>query len=613
MGALTSPGWYFVMLPDTDAASDVVERLPAGARRLEDHPSGRPWLMGEMPDDQVAVGRARDARVAVLGYSSATAAGLDAAAGRLASVEQLDATARMLAGGFHLLGAADGRLRAQGAASGMRRVFHAVIGGVPVASDRADVLADLGGLPYDDLALAAALVRGLPRPLGDLPLWRGVEPVEPEAYLLVERDGTCRSVTWWRQPDAELSRSEGAEALARALEGAVAARTAAGGVIHCDLSGGLDSTPLCYFAVRGPARVLSHTGYNADPTGTEDLEWARKALPAMPGLEHEAVSMAYMPDFFEGILSARHRMDRPSQAVLAGPRLAAGAVRARDRGARAYLTGLGGDHLLRSPAAIHHTLFRRHPLLALRHVRAAQCLAGKPTLAGIGPLLNRTSYARWLDAQAAGLRRADQERTEQTLTWGADIRLPRWLTDDAAALLARRLAGQAGRARPLGPTRAAHAQLAVVRDGTRISRGVQQLGAWYGIAMESPFFDDRVVEACLSVRLADRDAPTEYKPLIKAAMRGRLPDDFLARSTKIGGAPQAARGLDRYWDELMALCEESGLAAAGLIDLAALREHTRPQRHRKRDGALDLTVNCAAVLTYQRRAAAAVPSSRAGA
>ncbi|MFC6879148.1 MULTISPECIES: asparagine synthase-related protein [Actinomadura] len=605
------PGWYFVMLPDVEDAGTVAARLP-GAGTLAVHPSGRPWIVGNVPSDQVLSGVGRAARVTVLGYSSATPALLDAEAGRLSSVEGLDELGRTLDGGFHLLGAVRGRLRAQGSASGARRVHHALIDGLPVASDRSDVLAGLGGFSLDERGVAITLLRGLPPSFAERPLWRGVAGVEPGSALVVERDGRRRIAVWWRPPEAELSRAEGARRLRRALAGSVDARTAAGGTVHCDLSGGLDSTPLCYLASRGPAEVIAHTGYNGDPSGGDDLAWARKALPAMPGVRHETFRMEELPGFFEGVRDAAHRMDEPSQAYLAGPRMAVSAARARERGARAYLTGLGGDHLLRSLPAVYHTLFRRRPLLALRRIRAVQCLEGRPVREMAGELLSGRSYARWLSDQVRAMRSGREPGPELTLAWGPALRPPPWLTDDAADLLAEHLGELAAKARPLGPTRAAHAQLATVLDGARISRGVQQLGGCHGIALESPFFDDRVVEACLSVRPAERDAPTEYKPLIKDAMRGALPEGFLARDGKAGGAPQAARGLDRHWEELMELCEESGLAGSGLVDMRRLREHGRPGRHRRRDAALDPTINCAAFLKAQRDALA-VPAVDGGA
>ena len=64
---------------------------------------------------------------------------------------------------------------------------------------------------------------------------------------------------------------------------------------------------------------------------------------------------------------------------------------------------------------------------------------------------------------------------------------------------------------------------------------MSQVGLHKGIGYESPLMDDHVVEAVLSVAYIDRDSPIEWKPLMKAAMRGILPDEYLLRTTKVGG------------------------------------------------------------------------------
>ncbi|MFD7315582.1 hypothetical protein [Streptomyces sp. NPDC059883] len=116
---MNSDGWYFVALPDCAGGERVV--VEGGA-----------------------------VRVAVIGGSSATEKGPRGRLGRPGGVRLLEELGHSLAGSFHLVAADGERLRVQGSASGLRRVFHAVIDGVRVVSDRADVLAGLGGFALDD-------------------------------------------------------------------------------------------------------------------------------------------------------------------------------------------------------------------------------------------------------------------------------------------------------------------------------------------------------------------------------------------------------------------------------------------------------------------------------
>ncbi|WP_216216815.1 asparagine synthase-related protein [Amycolatopsis aidingensis] len=599
-------GWHFVTLPDHDEAKVVLRRLDASAYRVLNHPSGRPWLLTTTPRDQLVAHAEGPNRIAVLGWSSATVRRLAAAASGH-ELSALDDLAHELSGGFHLVASFEGRVRAQGSASGLRRVWHAEIDGVHIASDRADVLAELGGHPLDEVAVAIRLLRVLPHPAAEQPLWQGIRPVPPDSYLRLDRERgrTPSLVRWWRRPEPELTRAQGAERLRGALEDAVAARVRDGLTMHCDLSGGLDSTPLCYLAGRMTAPLLASTAYNDDPGAGEDLRWARRALSAMPSVRHEVLSLDDMPDFFGGIPELRARADEPTGAQLAMPRVGYRIEHARARGADTYLTGLGGDHLLRGVPVWEHTLFRRHPVLALRRVWANQMLEGRPMRTTVRALLANESYRSWFRRSVRTGEYAHMFTGTPTLDWDIPLSWPTWLRPEARDAVRSRLTAIAVDVEPLGPDRASHSELAKIRDGARLVRGLQQYAGTIGMPFEAPFFDDRVIEACLSVRRHERVHPKEYKPLVKAAMRGALPDDFLRRNGKTGGSAQAARGLRGHFDELVEFCARSPLAGLGLIDIDRLRREAVPSWSRPRDRNFDSTVNCAAFLhTTARRSAA---------
>lgn len=602
------PRWFFVMLPDSDEAAALADRLPdTGTRRIP-HASGRPWLVVALPGEQIVTGEAGADRVAVLGYSSATPAGLRTAAERAGSVEAFDALSHTLAGGFHLAASVGGRLRVQGSAAGVRRVFHTVLGGITVASDRADVLADLGGHRFDPTTLAIRLLRTLPHPLGEQPLWQGVDHVPPESYLRIDADGRGAMMRrWWRRPEPHLTRRDGARLLRTALADAVAVRTQAGGVVHCDISGGLDSTPITWFAAQGSARIVAATAYNADPGGTDDLRWARRALAVMPSVQHRVLSLDKLPGFFEGVSEVDTRWDEPTAACLAAPRMRANIEDALRHTARMYLNGLGGDHVLRGLPAWEHTLFRSRPWLAWQRARTNRMLSGESIATTARGLLDRRGYAQWLHAAAASARREPSKDHRIGFDWDQPFAWPLWMTQDALRAVRGRIEELSATVEPLGQGRADHSELAMVRDGARVVRGTSQLGADAGLPFEAPLLDDRVVEACLAVRREERVSPLEIKPLMKEAMRGLLPDDFLVRTTRAGGSPQSVRGYAAHHAELLDLCEASPLTDLGIIEIGALRRHNRPQAGHRPDGHLVTTVNCALFLRNQVRGCVATP------
>lgn len=581
--------WFFVAFPDSVRASQIAERFDDSTHQVLRYPSGRPMLIARTHPAQLVTAEAGSARGVVIGCSSATEDELRTSLDRAGDVRNLDPFSHRLAGSFHLIATDGARLRVQGSASGLRRVYHAVVDGVTVASDRADVLADLGGFGFDEVTLALRLLQTLPYPLGEEPLWRGVTPVEPERYLLLA-NGSSRTVSWWRRPEPELSLTDGAAGFRSALEAAVRVRTRDGGRIHCDLSGGLDSTPLCYLAAQGPAEVLAATGYNEDPGGREDLLWARRALPSMPQVRHTTFSTDDMPQFFEGMIDFTERLDEPTQAHLAAPRIEHIIREAGGKGARLFVNGLGGDHLLQGRPVWDHTVFRRHPWLGWRRARTYGQLMGRPMTPVMRELITAESYPRWFRRMARDMRSGRGERRPVTLEWDFPIRLPRWLSHHAVTLIRGRLAEVAERVVPLGSDRARHDELNVVRGGTNVVRGTQQLAAGFGMPYEAPFFDDRVVEAAFAVRHEERDTPMEFKPLMKAAMRNALPAEFLARTTKPNGAPQGVRGLRDHWPDLRDLCAQSLLVELDILDLTTLVNSNRPEQMRAEDYFLDTTL-----------------------
>ncbi|MBF6332532.1 asparagine synthase-related protein [Nocardia transvalensis] len=543
------------------------------------HSSGRPWLLARTNTGRLVTHNRGNLHIALAGATSATSSDLEQVGKSVRTPGDLAAVSRRIPGSYCVLGSADGIVYAAGPAMETRKIFYASINGVCIAADRADVLAELGGFGIDAATLALRLVRALPYPCGEIPLWRQVESVAGGDYVTIQRDGVSVSRRrWWHRPEQTMSRAEGAEGLRHAIQQAVRSRVIAGEPMACDLSGGLDSTPLCFFAAQEPGGVLARTLYNDDPGGREDLDWALRALKSMPGVHtHITFSTDEMPDFYEGLANVRVRFDEPTRAATAGPRIQQLLTDDGARGIRTHINGLGGDHLLRGLRGWEHTLMRSRPLLAWRRARAEDVPGGVGPLTTLSRLLDRRSYSQWFrDTLHNSINGVQPPRAPRTNDWSAPLGLPPWLTDEARAAVVRKLRDIADRAEPLAADLAGHLDVFTLRDAGRLIRSTGQIGHPLGVAYEAPLVDDHVVEIALAVRREERDSPLEWKPLMKAAMKDLLPDDFLRRTSKVGGAPQSVRGYAAHYDSLMALCEESGLSASGLIDMKRLSEATKP-------------------------------------
>lgn len=574
------PSTFVVAVPDTDAGAAIASRIdPQPDDTVVSHASGRPWLIARIAADPVLIGRAGTTSIVVIGPTSATAADLrDLAETKLGPADLIERCSTH-AGSFHVFVSLDGVTVARGTVSQNRRVFHTRLHSEVVLSDRADVLARLGGRPISAQALGMHLLPNLPHPLNDLTMWDGVESVAGAQYALVSADGTSLATrTWWRRPAPTLTRRQGADRLRHALQAAVAARTGTGTATAADLSGGLDSTPVCYFAAQGPSGVLARTFYTDDPGGREDLHWAERALAAMPGIhEHEIFSVDTLPDFYGGLDDLRLHLDDPSQTFMAAPRLLAMIARDVSAGIGFHLTGIGGDHLFRRVGAWDHHLARTKPLTAWGRARADAKASRVPARATLRQLMDRRRYSDWLlNALEQAHRRSDTIELPGISDWGPPLAFPEWVTDAGVEEVVAGMTDLAQDADGLSDSVAEHFDLYTIHEAGRVARGMSFLGQDDHVLLDSPLVDDHVLEAVFAVRYDERDTPMEWKPLMKEAMRGLLPDDYLRRATKIGGGPQAVRGYAQHYDTMVGIWEDSGVLDSGLIDKSALLATSRP-------------------------------------
>ncbi|MEU3849016.1 lasso peptide isopeptide bond-forming cyclase [Streptomyces sp. NPDC029554] len=588
----TGPGdAHFTVFTDREDAAAVARSFAHPGTRTVPHPSGRPWLVGRWADEEIVTARAGRAALAVVGCCPVEPAELRRYAERLRDLAEADALARSLPGSFHLVAALDGRIRVQGTASGLRLVFHATVDGVGVAATRADVLAGALGAEPDPERLAVRLLWPTPYPLSETSLWREVTAVPPEDALFLGADGrAARHARWWTPPEPVRPLADGAPSVREALTAAVDARTRAGGVVSCDLSGGLDSTSLCFLADRSAARVVAATWPGRDPADT-DLYWAEQAARHLPDVEHVVWDADASPLVYEDLLTIDDLLDEPTIGVMDRSRVLHHLPALAERGSRLHLTGVGGDHVAWCSEAYYHRLARSRPLFAWRQLRGFRALWQWPLGDTLRALADSRSYGGWLAEAAGRLRAPSPANVTTSLGWGMPPRLFDWVTPDAEQAVRRALAEAAVTAIPLHPDRGMHADLEQIRSCTRIIRQWDRMAAGAGVPMASPFLDDRVIEACLAVRPSERVSPWRYKPLLTAAMRGVVPEVCLRRTDKAAASMDAAEGLRTHRADLHALWEDSRLEALGLVDGHALRRLARrPATPGLRDAILYSTI-----------------------
>ena len=527
--------------------------------------------MGRWAADELMATQVGGTQVAVIGCCPVSAAALSGLAHRVRTVADLDRLGVGLSGSFHLVATIDGKIRVQGSVSGLRRVFHTQIAEMTIAADRADVLAGLAGAVVNEQWLAARLgYPYLPHPVADGCPWHGMQALADDCYLLIDPGQPARVVRWWHPPAPVVPLAEAAPTVAQTLAAAVEARTLAGGVISCDLSGGLDSTPLCFLAARGNSQVIAVTLVSTD-SRHDDARWAQRAADQLDGIEHLVLDMQRLPLMYEDVGEGGVGADEPHITIRDYACLTRVAGQLVERGSRLHLRGLGGDQVLQAPAAYLHTTAVNHPRIAASHLRGRRAVSGWPLAATLRELADHRSYQAWLTATAEDLTAPAPAPGMPNLGWGPPVRLPPWATPRAADAARTLLREAAVGAQPLAPTRGQHATLEHLRSVGYITRHIAGIMARTGLPLAAPFLDDRVVEACLPVRLHERTTPWRFKPLIVEAMRDLVPTAVLQRTTKGDFSVDWHAGLRRARAHLAAVLDDLVLAQLGLVDVDALR------------------------------------------
>ncbi|MFD7667558.1 asparagine synthase-related protein [Streptomyces sp. NPDC059788] len=575
----------FVVFPDhpaTDPLCLCLRRDPT--MRTVRHPSGRPWVMGHWTDDEaVAAGSGPD-RLLLFGTTSADAGTLDRLLRRLRCLSDLDSRVRELHGSFFLLAAMGSRLRCQGSLSTVRQIHHADINGVTVAAGRPQDLAALAreaaaaGLPtgapglgsVDEESLAVRLLAPFaPYPLALRPAWRAVHAVPPGHCLTLGPDGRSGTVRWWWPPQPDLWLEDAAESVRDALTEAVRARTRRP-ALSADLSGGMDSTSLCFLAARDAARLIT-TAWVCRDEANDDNIWSARGAALLRPAEHLPLPYADAPTWYTPPQPAHGDPAGPLAVIRESARLAHQARTVAAHGSRTHLVGVGGDELFSPRPVVLNSLARTDFRSAARRANAARRLGRWTLVDTLRTLFGGVPYPQWLESCAdrivPGARAGDSGAD-----WEVVPAMPSWAHPDAVATVRRLVRDSAaGGPEPFAPLRCQHETLRAAARAGEIVRGAAALTAHHGVTFEAPFLDDNVIEAALAVRLVDQVAFGAYKPLLGTAMRGVLPEALRARGTKGEHSAEVYAGLRRHRRALSALCDDSRLASLGLIRPEALR------------------------------------------
>ncbi|MFI5782494.1 asparagine synthase-related protein [Nocardia sp. NPDC051570] len=566
MYALTTS---LVVLPDSSGGVRAGRQVPHHDPEIVTHSSGRPWLIGQWAPENLVVAEAGGVRIAVFGHCPMSSERLTAFAARIRTPSDVDSLARILPGSAHLIASIHGRVRFQGTLTGSRQVFSARLEQIPIAADRADVLAAMIGAELDEDMLAVNIAcQQLIPPLSERSWWRGVQRVAPDSYLVLDDTG-ARPVRWWSPPEPTLTLAEGAPEVREALREAVAWRRPAQGRLSADLSGGMDSTSLCFLAAEHTPDLLVFRRTEGSAIN-DDPHYAGEAARLLTRAEHIELRDDDGPTVFAPPYSLPDT-EAPHALVRGINTIRNQIQRLVRHGTTLHLAGHGGDELFTGSAVYLHSLLWRQPVTAWQDLRVHRALGRWPLLPTLAALCRSGDLNSWWRHSADHLTDPPQPPNAPKLDWAYPLRVTPWATADAVGTARRVLRDVAEQAVPLARDRGQHEALTYLRFAGPLFRQLCRDYAEGGLRLDLPYLDDRVVEAALMVRPAERYSPWRYKPLLAEAMRTHVPDFILDRRTKGDYEEEVDHALHHHLPDLLDLFEDSALAARGLIDVDALR------------------------------------------
>ena len=414
-------------------------------------------------------------------------------------------------------------------------------------------------------------------------LFRGIEKMAAGTWLRLGADGSRTERRWWDPFDAatpltDVPEDEIAARVLSELRTSVELRKVSDVPVGVFLSGGVDSsTNAALFAEgeREPVRTFS-IGYDAEYASyPNELGWADR-MARIVGADHHERRLSL--DDLLGFLPELIRLqDEPIGDPVAVPLYYVSEL-ARQNGVVVAQVGEGADELFLGYPS-WRTLLRLQHADALPVPRAAK----RAGLAAIGAAGKSTSrqyeyLRRGAEGQPVfwGGAEGFMEEQKQRLL-GPELRgeLDGFSSWDAIAPIRERFEERAWE--PSALHWMTYLDLNLRLPELLLAR-VDRMSMGVGLECRVPFLDHRLVELALSIPAAVQERGGELKRVLRRAVRGVIPDEFVDRPKQGFRVPVEEWVVDRLGDtardEVAAFCSESGLIDAG----EAARLLARPGR-----------------------------------
>lgn len=450
-----------------------------------------------------------------------------------------------------------------------------------------------------------------------LTLFRGIHKL-PAGHLIEARPtGNWHARAYWRPlpGSAAAEPGEATATIRRLLADAVAKRLEADVPMGVLLSGGVNSTSVAALAARAGAGTLDSftVGFRDHRTVDETAE-AREAASLLGTRHHEVLIDA--SDALAMLDDLAFHQDEPLADWVCLPLMAVAKL-AHGTGTKAVLVGEGADELFCGyPGYLSHLRFDDRYGSRLR--RWPTALAGLPghLAAGLSRVSRRADAMHEILLRAGrrqpifwsgavGFRDGDRRHVSAGRPRPADLAaLPPGLAAVAEAdpaAVAAALERQLLRTHPAAGLldRITWAEFNLRLPELLLMR-IDKMTMACGLEARAPFLDHRLVEYVLSLPAAARIPDRAAKALLKAAMRGIVPDKVIDRPKKGFGAPMAEWLREPFGKCMRSRLLDGPLASAGLVGRSGIERLFAEHASGRRDRSVQLWTLINASLWHER-------------
>lgn len=466
-------------------------------------------------------------------------------------------------------------------AMGVRSVFYTVWHSSVVYSSLAVALQQLISAELDHAWLATSLAGVCTLSLvQNRSPFRDIYPIPPGHYLHIA-SGKPACKRYWSAPSEYKQFSQAADLLRKQLLVAVEGRAELYGNISSDLSGGFDSTTLAVIAAKKlekkDGKLFTITQKTFSAIHSSDVKCAEHAASLYSSINPLMLEGQDIPPEYSHLeLVSLTDFPDPAHAYDMGAFNSTMQLIA-STGSRVHMSGEGGDAVLLAPYGYCVDLLKKAQFSKfLQHLFGWCRIQRFPLL----PLLmfatkqSLTSYSRWLQQikrLKAGNLTLPQRSSFTGMTWDLLPTIASWHSTKLVQWVLEELQCWAAVATPFSRSMGEHISIALIRLNALSARSTQQMADLYDVNLEFPYFDQLVVEACLSARPEERTSPFVFKPLMHAAFQHELPPSIYTRNTKGEYLADEFIGLRENRKAINAFLESSLLADMGLIDLKMLK------------------------------------------